>query len=352
MRKDFFKIIFVLITSFFLTQWTAAILFPPNFPKVINFRLRSSLFYLTKFFSQNKPSPVPTLNLSPTEAIPIFISPTAAPVTDSPIPTQKPVVFYPTAINPSPTIRLLPSPSPTPTSSPPSFSCPTNSNQSYRTLSQDPNKKNRVNFDLSTHPDTNLYLRGWKEVSEKKELISRNGNNYGLDSIMPPQISTLYGGIVPQIIKTYRIYEWDFDKNKSAAPQTATPQFPVHMLGLKAYPGQPLLGLKAGRTIDGTNVFLVMYATKNYILLIHAANDVWGPEGPEGYTFYFLDICVDPNLLAKYQQNNVQGRTQLPVIAPGQIFGYAKTNEVKIIVRDTMSFMDTRYKEDWWQWGQ
>jgi hypothetical protein len=327
------KIIFALAVSFIITMFLSNI-FLGESPRL-------NRFFFSKLFSQ-KPSPPPPPPL-PSIQRPLprwYSAPTLTPTKkNSLLPASIPSPIKPT-VTPSPP-------------QPPAASCPTISNQIYSSLAQNPNKSNRVRFNLSASPDTNLYLRGWVEVNEAKNLISRNSNNYGLDPNMPPQISSLYNGPLPSIIKTYRVYEWDYTNQRSAAPQTATPAYPVHMLGLAATPGQPLYGLKSGRTIDGSHVFLVMYATKNYILLVHAADDVWDSVwGPDGYPFYFLDVCVDPNLLAAYERDNSGGRNQLPVIATGQIFGYALTNEVKFVVRDTMSFMDTRYKEDWWFYSQ
>ncbi len=223
-------------------------------------------------------------------------------------------------------------------------SCPTSSNQTYSNRRQNMNNPNRLNFDPAQNPETNINLRGWYEVNEGKNLISRNGNNYGLDPNMPPQISTLFTTHYPTIIKTYRMNKWDYNNNRNLPGESATPNFPVHVLGLEATPGEPLVGLKAGN-------FLVRYATKNYILMTNGDEDLWTADEDGGYPFYFLDICVDPNLLTAYEQANAAGRNELPMVSTGQIFGYAMTNEVKFVIRDTFSFMDSRYIEDWWEYG-
>lgn len=223
-------------------------------------------------------------------------------------------------------------------------SCPASSNQTYSHQSLNPNKPNKMKFDPAKNPETNINLRGWYEVNEGRNLISRNGDNYGLDPNMPPQISTLFTGHYPNIIKTYRVNAWDYENSHNLPGESATPNFAVHMLGLEAVPGEPLVGLKAGS-------FLVRYATKNYILMTNGDEDEWDEDDDGGYPFYFLDICVDPNLLAAYEADNAGGRNQLPRISEGKIFGYAMTNEVKFVIRDTFSFMDERYKEDWWEYG-
>ncbi|MDO8610188.1 MAG: hypothetical protein Q7R95_06560, partial [bacterium] len=150
----------------------------------------------------------------------------------------------------------------------------------------------------------------------------------------------------PQIAKTYIVYGWNFDSNKSAAPDPATPNYKVTMIGLQNNPGQKLVGLQAGRDIGGGNVFMVLYATNKDIVFTHSPSDTL----LGGYLFFFLDICVDPNLLSAYQQANASGRNNLPVISPGQVFGTAGQSDIKVVVRDTMSFMDTRYNEDWWDY--
>ncbi len=242
-----------------------------------------------------------------------------------------------------PTLAPQNQPTPTPGDGG-NLNCPTTSTQTYSSLRVGIYNHNKLKPPLENHPEVNLRLRGWGEVNESKELQSRNGNWDGLDDKMPPQFSSLYNGPVPQIAKTYVVYEWDFENNKSLAPQVATPNFKVHMIGFSANEGQALHGLKAGRTIDGTNVFLVLYATKNDILFTHSNED----NIEDGYLFYFVDFCVDPNLLAQYNSDSAGGRRQLPVIRTGQVFGYAGNTDPKAAVRDSFSFVDPRAKEDWW----
>ncbi len=280
-----------------------------------------------------QPLPAPTYittAITPAVTNPVIIS------TPTPEPTAAPTML-PTAV-PSPTQTLGAK-----------GSCPITSSNSYNNVHTDTSSGDMpVNGDPANSPEINLRLRGFGPVNESPTLISRNGNAYGLDNQMPPQISTLYGGPVPQIAKTYVVYEWDFQNNKSLAPQQATPNYKVHLVGLQATPGQKLVGLTAGRKIDSAgDVFMVMYATKTDITFTHSPSDsLLG-----GYLFYFVDLCVDPNLLAAYQKDNAVGRSNLPVVATGQEFGTAGNTDVKVGIRDTMSFVDPRYKQDWWFWN-
>jgi hypothetical protein len=125
MRKDFFKIFFVIILSFFLTQFAAPIFFPPTFPKTLILHAQSSLLAfsnLSKIFSQKKPSPSSTSIFSRYGPTPFFTNPTVSvspssvfilPTKES-MPTDRP---KPTN-HPSPTLRPSPLPSPSRISNP------------------------------------------------------------------------------------------------------------------------------------------------------------------------------------------------------------------------------------------
>lgn len=357
------KIAIALSVSFIIASFVSNRLFIQDTPRI-------NLPYITSFPQEAKSLlvkiavmrlfPTPTVRPSPIAIVsPGFtfehpsVTPraTTTPVSrGSPTPTSRvsstPTVRPSSTPRPSATpTRKPPTPtrSPTPTT-PPYSACPTTSGNSYISLGVSVSDPDRLTTGLSNNPDVNLYLRGFGENGEEKKLISRNGNNYGLDEKKPPQLSTLFGGQVPTIIKTYDVYEWDFQNNVSLKPQRASPNFPVHMVGLSANPGQQLVGLQAGRDIGNGNVFMVLYATQEYILFTHArANNLF-----DGYLYYFIGICVDPNLLSAYQSDDAGGRRQLPVIASGQVFGTASNEDVKASIRDTMSFVDPRAREDWW----
>ncbi len=356
------KIILALLTAFGITFFLTKTFFVVDTPrpnKKLIVSIPSRIISFVKTLSTQEKRPTPTLvvqniptpaislsptvskspspinQLAPTKKLQPTIKPTA---TKTPIPT---LTVKPTAVKPT-TVK----PSITPVST--GGACPTTSNQSYSTMGAEHNASDLLIGPADQSPEINLRLRGFTEVNEGTGFVGRHGDKYGLDDQMPPQISSLYGGTSPQIVKTYRIYGWDFDNKKSTAPETATPNFKVHMIGLGANPGQPLVGLKAGRSIGGGNVFMVLYATKTDIVFTHSNSDTL----MGGYLFFFLDICVDPNLLAAYQSADASGRGSLPVIATGQVFGYAGNSDVKVSIRDTMSFMDERYNEDWWTYGQ
>ena len=358
--KNYFKIIGAIAASLVITLFLSRILFIPSTPKVnqsfiASLPSKASLFsvnLLTQLKALSKPTPTIT-------PIPIKILPT---ISKTPIPTISNKLISPTITQKIiPTIAKLITPTnkpiptikpPTPTTIKPTIpsgstgTCPTTSSQSYNSMRAERSSGDLIFGNPETSPEINIRMRGFGPNNEGTGFIGRGGSTYGLDDKQPPQISTLYGGTRPQIIKTYTVYEWDFDNNKSGAPNPATPNYKVTMIGLNTTPGQKLVGLQAGREIGGGNVFMVLYATQKDIVFTHSNSDTL----MGGYLFMFLDVCVDPNLLAKYNQDNAGGRGELPVIAPGQIFGYGSNTDAKVVVRDTMSFMDTRYNEDWWDY--
>lgn len=346
-RKKSVKIMVVLVLAFFVTAVVSKRLFISNTPRLntdyIGAFPRQTMSLISSLFAvKATPAPLPiSVSATPFPLIPTAIPSSPAPAAPTRLPpTRVPPTRTPTAVPPTRT--------PTVPATPPVFACPTTSTKTYSSIGVSASDPEKLKGDLSKNPEVNLFLRGYGEVNQGTSLISRNGSTYGLDDKMPPQISSLFGNAYPKIVKTYIVYEWDFQNGKSLKPNPATPNYPVHVLGLQTTAGQPMLGLKAGRDIGGGNVFMVLYATKNYIMFTHSGGD----NLSDGYLFYFFDFCVDPNLLAEYNRDNEGGRSRLPVIAPGQVFGYGTGSDAKIVVRDTMSFMDTRYKEDWWEYGK
>lgn len=227
-----------------------------------------------------------------------------------------------------------------------SFSCPTSSGQSYDSIRPDTAASRKIRSPEG-NPEVNISLRGWTEINAEKQPIGYGGDT---DPNSPPSIGSVFAGHLPQIVKTYIINDWDYANGKPIPGKSATPAYPVHLIGLSGAPGEPLLGLMAGRKIYQDFTLMVLFATPTSILFSHSTGDL-APPDDDGYPFYFIDLCVDPNLLALYQKDAADGRNVLPAIRAGQIFGYVKDTDVKVAVRDTGSFMDPRAKKDWWQFG-
>ena len=59
-------------------------------------------------------------------------------------------------------------------------------------------------------------------------------------------------------------------------------------------------------------------------------------------------ICVEPSLLALYEEEDAAGRFYLPALYGQQALGRANAEEVRVAVRDTGTLMDPRSRNEWW----
>lgn len=191
------------------------------------------------------------------------------------------------------------------------------------------------------HADLNLALRGYLETtSASRTLIDTTGE---VDAAAP-QLSGLFGDRrQPAFPHAYRVYDWNWSTNSRGALLT---KFPVTLLGMGTTPGEVLYVPPSGYEIyQGTYEVLVLYATNERITLKYTRDDnvIWG------YTIHIEDICVEPDLVALYDSLNAQGRGTLPGLSESQPIGRAKTDEIKVAIRDTGEFMDPRWRRDWWR---
>lgn len=216
-----------------------------------------------------------------------------------------------------------------------SYSCPTTSTQNYVSVTMLPPKTDRP---ADQHPDLNLQIRGYVQTNEFKGLVDQG-------DFFQPQLPQLYYMFADPsahpIVNTYQVYDWDWLKMQRGSPMNG---YDVTLIGLAASPGEPIMAPNYPNL--GPNV---LYAYQNGLTL------KWGLYGNvdnviSQFTVHIDDICVDPNLLALYNKLNAEGRDQLPQLLPGrqQPLGYARTNEVKVAIRDTGEFEDPRSLKDWW----
>jgi len=169
--------------------------------------------------------------------------------------------------------------------------------------------------------------------------------DYGGDS--DPSAPQLYGLFhderVPEFVRGYRVYDWDWANNRRGEPITT---WDVTLLGMKTSPGEIIYLPYFGRDIyQGRFHALVLYAEETRITLVNMRQDTVA----YGYALHLEDICVDPNLVALYREWDSRGRGYLPALRNKQPFATASGSEIKVAVRDTGSFMDPRSRKDWWQ---
>ncbi len=302
----------------------------------------SIMLYISKsVFLGNTPrfnpffNSTPLLTLTPTQPTVIYKAPT-------PLPTIIPITpKIPTAI---PTKIPTKKPSPVPTKPIKSTqgnpnlsgSCPSSSDQSYQTIGIISAPTDRP---AEQHADLNLAIRGYKSTTGTYGLVDVGGDT----DAHAPQLSTLFqGNPTPQISGLYKVYIWDWSNN-SRGPLAPDPE--VTLIGLQTSSNQPLVVPQSGYDIGAGYQVMVLYANENSITLKYTRED----NIISGYAIHADNVCVDVNLLSLYRSMNSQGRSSLPALRGGQIFGYAHGGEVVIAIRDTGTFMDPRVRKDWWK---
>lgn len=189
------------------------------------------------------------------------------------------------------------------------------------------------------HPDINLAVRGYEQVSAPLSLVEYGG---GTDT-NAPQLDTLFATPkVPNFTNAYQIYRWDWSCGCRLELMSS---WPTTLLGMGTTPGETIHVPDSGYDIGGGNDVMVLYATDNRITLKYTRED----NVVSGYTAHIEDVCVDPALVALYNSWNAAGRAQLPALQGGQAFGRALGSEIKVSIRDTGNFLDPRSRKDWWQ---
>lgn len=278
---------------------------------------------------------VPTRNPTSTTTTTSAPAPTWIIGPGKPTPTDIPFV-YPTSPPPAPS--ATPRVNPT---SPPSSNCALSGNSygSIKTVSD-----YTLGKPAAEHPEINLALRGYTMINETKSTV-----HYGGDTDPNAQkINSLFAdGRRPTIINTYCVYAWDYSNNvRSVETECGTPpvKWPVTLIGLATTSGEKLVIPPSGWQIGGGNTLMVLYVDNNRITFTNSTGDNW----TDGYTMHVEDVCVDPGLVAEYNRDDAAGRRNLPALPTGAVFGYSKTGEVKVAIRDSGVFMDPRSDKDWW----
>jgi hypothetical protein len=199
------------------------------------------------------------------------------------------------------------------------------------------------------HADLNPALRGDRPTTGYLGLVDYNGP-------FDPRAPQLAGLFADRRTATFRavsqVYDWNWGCNCRGAPLT-TP--PVTLAELVTTPGETLHVPESGYTIGSSQVWgdagtadyevLVLYATGDRVTLKYTRAD----NVVHGYTLHLENLCVEPRLLALYEQWNAAGRGHLPALRAGQAVGRARSGAVGVAIRDSGTFLDPRSRKDWWQ---
>lgn len=189
------------------------------------------------------------------------------------------------------------------------------------------------------HGDINLKLRGFAPTDSTVGLIEMKGAT----DHHAPQLTGLFADKRPaQISSVYRSHNWDWGSNSRGAPLD---KYDVHVVGLRAQPGEPVHVPSAGYDLGEGYQVLVLYASPERLTLKYTRED----NVIHGYALHLDNVHTEPSLLALYEEMNQQGRRELPALRAGQPLGRARGDEVQVAVRDTGDFMDPRVRKDWWR---
>jgi hypothetical protein len=218
------------------------------------------------------------------------------------------------------------------------------------TFATGPASQTEPPFSAANHPDKNPFgVRGYSVIAgQKTPLPAGSYDPHGY----PPQLSQLFD--TPRngftFANSYYINDLH-DPERPGGPAS----------GITTSIGELIRVPDSWYTIGGTPVayeVLVLYADANSITMKYTRED----NMATGYGIHLRNICVDPNLLALYNQIEASGVRyvdygnrsdqyfpyNLVNLRARQAIGRAATNELIVSIRDVGSFMGPYYC-DWWQ---
>jgi len=192
------------------------------------------------------------------------------------------------------------------------------------------------------NPDINLNVRGYTPITGSNDL--NHDYKHEQDPQTPPQLNTLFEhNIDPYISGLYQVK----DANTSSgyvSHNTDVPSDFASLVGFEVASGTNVLVPQSGYDIGNGYAVTVLYATNTSLTLKYGSED----DITTGYTLHLDGLSVAPDLLALYNQANQNGRTELPALSASELLGTATGQEIKVAIRDTGSFLDPRWVQDWW----
>lgn len=194
------------------------------------------------------------------------------------------------------------------------------------------------------HADLNLGLRSATPVSAQLALIDYGGAT----DPDAPQLPGLFGDSrTADFGSAGQVFDWDWECAQPEGCRGLPLTVPeVTLLGLRTTPGEALyIPSRRPEIYGGGYKALVLYAEERRLTLKYTRED----NVVSGYTIHLEDLCVDPGLLAAYNQSDQQGRGNLPALRNGEKLGVALSDTVLVAVRDSGAFLDPRSRKDWWQ---
>lgn len=222
--------------------------------------------------------------------------------------------------------------------------CPVVSTQSYTLIPM-------TDVDLShpapIHADLNLAQRGYVAVALPPSFTDINGPVDG-DA---PQLASLFVNRQPiHFAALYQVHDWDWGCGAHGCRQTPLSAPEATLLGLQTETGAPLrVPARQADIYRDSNgeeyVAVALYAEANRLTLGYTRDG----SVAHGYVVHLEEICVDPMLVQRYHAADRNGRRELPALRHEQHLGVARSQEVRLAIRDRGAFLDPRSRKDWWR---
>ncbi|MCD4738175.1 MAG: hypothetical protein K8R89_02810 [Anaerolineae bacterium] len=187
----------------------------------------------------------------------------------------------------------------------------------------------------------NINLFEYHPVVQTRGLIT-----YGVNEGTPRLVSLFSEPHIPTITEVYMLY-----KNGGVRASI----YPVSFLGLATTPTQIIHAPDRNAVIDSRGyIAMVLYASRQSITLKYGREDGLARFDGDGnligggYVVHLDGICVEPSLLALYEQVEAAGREYLPALYGHQALGRASGGEFRVAIRDTGTLRDPRSRNEWW----
>jgi hypothetical protein len=206
----------------------------------------------------------------------------------------------------------------------------------YQAISVTPPPSDRP---AEAHGDLNLALRGYTPTAGLLGLVTYNGGG----DPGAPQLPGLFADRRTAVFqRVFRVNDWNWACNCRGDP-LASPE--ATLANLATTPGEIISLPVSGYQIGSGYQALVLYASAERLTLKYTRED----NVVRGYTLHLEGLCVEPALLALYQERDAAGRRSLPALRGGQALGRARGDVIGVAIRDTGRFLDPRSRKDWWQ---
>lgn len=253
--------------------------------------------------------------------------------------------FMPSPVNDTPDTALIAPDDSTAVTTPMTVDpvCPATSHRQYDLIPMTAVDQNHPD---QLHGDLSLAQRGYVASAQAATLIEQGGETDG----DPPQLAGLFAaGSRRAFTSVHQVYDWQWSCGEHGCRGDRLTLPEVTLLGIATTPGEAVQApSRRAEIFGGGYMTAVLYAEATRLTLGYTRDG----SVANGYAIHLEGICVDPNLVARYQAAQRAGRNSLPALRRDEVLGSAAGAELLVATRDRGRFLDPRSRKDWWQAGQ